>query len=297
MLTAQVKVNAFGKIKICRKSIDAAQTNVHASFSLNNFQLETNVADTFRISNMDGTIEDAEVIEHFKAQTPVGLVTFVTHLADAADGTCRMKKISHFRSGLAITLVPEVVPVDGCIRALESAFSAHSAARVKQRLTEPETLNTEVPTATSIHQKEETMSLEQAILDNTKAVADLTAALLQHIANNPGKAAAPAADATAKAADKPKTKTVKEEVKAPAPKAEEPAAAVLTLEDVKPVAVKLAADKGRDVLVALLQRLGVAGDAPKTSGLKADQYGEFIELAGKIHAGEYDPIASDSDDI
>lgn len=140
------------------------------------------------------------------------------------------------------------------------------------------------------------MSLEQAILDNTKAVADLTAALLQHIANNPGKAAAPAADATAKAADKP-AKAKKEEVKAPPPepKAEEPAA--LTLEDVKPVAVKLAADKGRDVLVALLQRLGVAGDAPKTSGLKADQYGEFIELAGKIHAGEYDPIASDSDDI
>jgi len=250
------------------------------------------MAATFLISNQDGTTERADVIDQFVMLTPAGTVLFVTHLAENADGACQMKKITHYRSGMAIAVVPVVVTVEACIRALEDAFSKHTPAKIKQRLNEPDTINHEVPT----HQpKEETMSLEQVIIENTAAVAELTKALLQHIANNPGKSTDTKTVEGKPAVEKP-AKAKKEEVKAPAveEKKEEPAALSLDT-DVKPVAVDLAAKKGRDTLVALLQRLGCFYG--KTSELKADQYAEFIELAGKVVSGEYDPMAGATDDI
>lgn len=250
----------------------------------------------FLMSNQDGTTERALIIESIRMQTPAGLVDFVTHAMPQAEGACQMKKISHYRSGMAITTVPSVVNVEGCIRALETAFAAHAPAKIKQRLLEPITLNPEVepPEAPpSQPQKENTMSLEQALIENTAAMAALTAALLAKAA--PAAAAPAAAEKQAEPAKEKPAKTKKEEAKAET-KPAEPEVKELTLEDIKPIAVKLAAEKGRDVLTAVLQRLGVPGDSPKTSGLKTSQYAEFIDLANKTLAGEYDPIASDADE-
>jgi hypothetical protein len=261
------------------------------------------VADTFLISNMDGTTESAEIVDRFTMQVAGTRAEFATHVTTDPQNK-GLKKLSHYATGMCLTWVPASADVTQCRILAEEVFSRYSKAKILQRFSEPEQINTAASEVPTHPPKEDDMSLEQAIEKNTAAVAELTAALLQHIANNPGKAAAaaPAAD-TAKAEEKPaakeKVKPPKEEKKAEAPK-EELKPAELNLDtDIKPLAVKLAADKGRDALVALLQRLGVAGDAPKTSGLKATQYGDFIELANKTLAGEYDPMASETaeDDV
>jgi predicted RNA-binding Zn ribbon-like protein len=252
---------------------------------------------------MDGTTESAEIIDRFTMLVAGTRAEFATHITTDPQNK-GLKKLSHFATGMCLTWVPASADVTQCRILAEEVFSRYSKAKILQRFSEPEQINT-AASAVQTHQppKEDDMSLEQAIEKNTAAVAELTAALLQHIANNPGKASTTPAVDTLKAEEKPKAeKTVKapkEEKKVEPPK-EETKPAELSLDtDIKPLAVKLAADKGRDALVALLQRLGVAGDAPKTSGLKPTQYGDFIELANKTLAGEYDPMASETaeDDV
>ncbi len=253
------------------------------------------MADTFLISNTDGTVKLVEIIDRFMMHTVAGMQEFATHrnTGHELDG---LKKITHYRTGMCLTLMPIKADVTQCRLELERTLGMHTRAKIVQRFAEPATLNPAAPEVPT-HQppKEDDMSLEDAIIKNTAAVAELTAALLQHIANNPGKAAAAPADAApAKEKTAPKAKKEEAAPKVEEKKAEEPAA--LNLEtDIKPRAVEVATAKGRDTLVALLQRLGCT--VGKTSELKLEQYAEFMDLAAKTITGEYDPMAGLTDDV
>ena len=258
------------------------------------------MADTFLMCNTDGSTESATVIDRFTMPVHGVPIELVTHASNSHDLN-GLKKITHYRTGLCITLLPIKADIAQCRVEVEHTLKEHNRLKVIQRLTEPPTLNPATSEAPTHPPKEDDMSLEDALNKNSAAVAELTAALLQHIANNPGKGAMPAADA---AKEEPKnekptkaTKAPKEE-KAPAPeiKAEEPA--TLDLEkDIKPLAVKVASEKGRDMLVALLNRMGCK--VGKTSELKTEQYAEFVDLANETIAGKYDPLAggASEDDI
>lgn len=249
------------------------------------------MAETFIISNTDGPNESVEIIERFTMMVAGISTEFATH-ASHPHPLAGLKKISHYRTGMCLTLIPIKADIAQCRMEVERMLARFDRRHVIQRFNEPVTLN---PAASTNPPKEDDMSLEDAINKNTAAVAELTAALLVHIANNPGKSAA-AVD-PAPPADKPKAdKPAKE--KAAAPKEEKPkeeAKAELSLEaDVKPLAIKVSTDKGRDILVALLQRMGCK--VGKTSELAATQYAEFMDLANKVLTGEYNPVASDSAD-
>ena len=251
------------------------------------------MAETFTISNTDTPNTTVEIIERFTLLVAGVQTEFATHAntGHALDG---LKKISHYRSGMCVTLIPIKADIAACRMEVERVLARYDRRHIIQRFNEPITLN---PAASTNPPKEDDMSLEDAIIKNTAAVAELTAALLQHIANNPGKAAAAAADTAS--ADKPKAKekAAAKEEKKPEPekaKAEEKPAALSLETDIKPLAVKVSIDKGRDILVALLQRMGCT--VGKTSELAATQYAEFMDLAGKVLSGEYNPMASEPAD-
>lgn len=103
------------------------------------------------------------------------------------------------------------------------------------------------------------MSLEAAILANTKAVEALTAAML-----GTGTAAIPAGVvAGAKAAATP-----------PAGKTETAPAALDYEKDIKPLALRVAKEKSRDVLIEVLK--GFDG-AAKADQVKAEQWPALVK--------------------
>lgn len=101
------------------------------------------------------------------------------------------------------------------------------------------------------------LSLAQEIRENTKAVRDLTAALLARVA--------------AKAIPEP---VVIEQIEAAPAPADDPVPAAITYDgNVKPIALALA-KKDRAKLVEALTMFGCA----KATELKATEYAEFIEV-------------------
>lgn len=127
------------------------------------------------------------------------------------------------------------------------------------------------------------MSLELAIQENTNALRDLIARLSTTSAtaiNMTGAEYVAKIDATVTdkvEAKKPATTQTAPETKAAttAPAAEspsEPVAAIDYTKDVKPLLLKVSTSKGRDALVALLTKFGVA----KGDQLPADKLGNVI---------------------
>jgi hypothetical protein len=153
------------------------------------------------------------------------------------------------------------------------------------------------------------MSLEQAITDHASALRELAAAIRATIsgAHNISAAIKTVAEASpeqlvAAVDSKAATDKVINDAKKPVDTqtaattakagtaAESPSdAPAPDYEAVKAKALQLSKDKGRDPLIALLQRHGVA----KAPDLKAEQYAAFIADVDAIIAGTYDPSAAE----
>lgn len=141
------------------------------------------------------------------------------------------------------------------------------------------------------------MSLEQAITDHAAALRELAAAIRATVGATHDSTAAAAdkviTDAKASAATKQQATVVTkpaDEVKAAATTATSADAAAPTYDDVKAKVLELSKDKGRDQVVALLQRHGVA----KAPDLKPEQYAAVITDVEAILAGTLDVIAGEA---
>lgn len=149
------------------------------------------------------------------------------------------------------------------------------------------------------------MSLEQAITDHASALRELAAAIRSTIAGAHdigtatdkviAEAKKPAASASSASGAKPETTEKKAAAPAAKPEAkakveaEEEEQAEVSYEDVKAKILPLAQSKGRDTVVALLQRHGVS----KAPDLKPAQWAAVIADIDAIEAGTYDPEASE----
>lgn len=100
----------------------------------------------------------------------------------------------------------------------------------------------------------------------------------------------PAAKKEAAPAAKKPEETTTEAKPVDGPVSSEPAAAI-DYDQVKAKVLALAQSKGRDPLVALLQRHGAA----KAPDLKPVQYAAFLADIDAINAGTYDPIAAETE--
>lgn len=109
------------------------------------------------------------------------------------------------------------------------------------------------------------MSLEKALEANTAALLALTAALSANAAIS--KAAAPASPAA----------TTTPPAAAPAAAKPAPSAALDYEKDVKPLALRVAKEKTRDGLLAVLGQFNIA----QANLLKPEQYGAFIAACNK----------------
>lgn len=148
------------------------------------------------------------------------------------------------------------------------------------------------------------MSLEQAITDHAAALRELAAAIRATAGAAHDSTAAAAdkviTDAKASAATKQQVTVVTkpaEEVKSAAAStatttatATAAEAAAPTYDDVKTKVLELSKDKGRDQVVALLQRHGVA----KAPDLKPEQYAAVIADVVAILDGTLDIIAGEA---
>lgn len=117
------------------------------------------------------------------------------------------------------------------------------------------------------------MSLEDSIKELNGNIVELIATLKSGDPGAAAPAAAPAAPAAAKPAGRPS-------------KAKGP-----TYEDAKKKALEVNQTKGRDTLVATLQRMGVA----KVQDLGEENYAPFIELCDQVLKG-LDPSAGEQQD-
>lgn len=144
------------------------------------------------------------------------------------------------------------------------------------------------------------MSLEQAITDHASALRELAAAIRGTISTANGITAATDQVIGAAKSAAAATTTTKEatsttqvaETKKPAEQPKPEAAAGAPAPDYEAVKAKVLAvskDKGRDQVVALLQRHGV----DKAPELKPEQYAAVIADADAIMAGTFDAIAGE----
>lgn len=139
------------------------------------------------------------------------------------------------------------------------------------------------------------MSLEQAITDHASALRELAAAIRAKVGAHDTTAAAAEkviSDAKKPTAAKtdvagPKQQTTVATAPTETKQAEQQAP---TYDDVKAKVLTLSKDKGRDQVVAILQRYGVA----KAPDLKPEQYADIIADIDAIIAGTYDPEAAET---
>lgn len=173
-------------------------------------------------------------------------------------------------------------------------------------------------TTTTHKLKDHTMSLEQAITDHAGALRELAAAIRSTLpsigsrsaeldaatdkviadAKKPAAATASspsgaerqttALKASAQGGEEKKPDAAKEPTGSK-PEAGPASSDAPTYDDVKTKVLALAQAKGRDTVLALLQRHGVA----KAPDLKEGQWARVIEDADAIMAGTYDPAASE----
>lgn len=145
------------------------------------------------------------------------------------------------------------------------------------------------------------MSLEQAITDHAGALRELAAAIRStisgaaEIGQATDKVIADAKKSTAAAASsasgaKPETTVKKDAAPAKVEEAKQDTAKpeAIEYEAVKAKVLALAQTKGRDTLVALLQRYGVT----KAPDLKPMQYADFVKDIDSIEAGTYEREAA-----
>jgi hypothetical protein len=142
------------------------------------------------------------------------------------------------------------------------------------------------------------MSLEQAITDHAAALRELAAAIRATVGAHDTTAAAAAhqvindAKAQATTATKPQAAVVTKdvaEVKTAATEEKKHEQPAPTYDTVKTKVLELSKEKGRDQVVALLQRHGVA----KAPDLKAEQYAAVIADVAAILAGDLDVTAGE----
>lgn len=128
------------------------------------------------------------------------------------------------------------------------------------------------------------MSIETLLADNTAAIRELIATIKAQAYAEASQPATKAAPAKAEPKPKPETKPT------PAPAVEDtPEAAatpadpetLVSLDEVKAAVLKLAATKGRDAAVGVLQSFGAA----KAPELKPEQYAPALDALNKAMAG------------
>lgn len=129
------------------------------------------------------------------------------------------------------------------------------------------------------------MSIETLLADNTAAIRELIATIK---AQTYAEVSQPATTkpATAKAEPKPKaeTKPAPEPVVVDTPEAHATPAdpeTLVSIDEVKVAVLKLAATKGRDAAVAVLQSFGAA----KAPELKPEQYARVLEALNNAMVG------------
>lgn len=132
------------------------------------------------------------------------------------------------------------------------------------------------------------MSIETLLADNTAALRELIATIKAQAYAEVSQPAAPKADHLP-AAEKPKPQAAKP-APAPAPVVEDTPEAhatpadpetLVTIDEVKAAVLKLAATKGREAAVAVLQSFGAA----KAPELKPEQYGAVLDALNAKMAG------------
>lgn len=130
------------------------------------------------------------------------------------------------------------------------------------------------------------MSIETLLADNTAAIRELIATIK---AQAYAEASQPAAPKAPPVAAKPEPKAAKP-TPAPAPVVEDTPEAhatpadpetLVTIDEVKAAVLKLAATKGREAAVAVLQSFGAA----KAPELKPEQYGDVLAALNAKMAG------------
>lgn len=137
------------------------------------------------------------------------------------------------------------------------------------------------------------MSIETLLADNTAAIRELIATIKAQAYAEASQPAARKADHLA-VAEKPKAKPEPKATPAPAPTSEPvvedtPEAAatpadpetLVSLDEVKAAVLKLAATKGRDAAVGVLQSFGAA----KAPELTPEQYAPALDALNKAMAG------------
>jgi hypothetical protein len=127
----------------------------------------------------------------------------------------------------------------------------------------PEQIAQAAQVKTESPKKEATTAKKQEVAAPTQPTAE---AVVADAPSNKAEDSAPTGDA--KTADKQQTKTT------------EAASSEVTKEDAKTVALRLAKNKGRDALVALLSDFGAAN----LDGVKPEQFAEFVAKAKELGA-------------
>ena len=129
------------------------------------------------------------------------------------------------------------------------------------------------------------MSIETLLADNTAAIRELIATIkAQTYAEVSQPATTKVAPAKAEPKPKAETKPAPESVVVDTPEAHATPAdpeTLVSLDEVKAAVLKLAATKGRDAAVAVLQSFGVA----KAPELKPEQYAPALDALTKAMGG------------
>lgn len=131
------------------------------------------------------------------------------------------------------------------------------------------------------------MSLEDALKENTAALAKLTAVLEAGVAAESGAAAASTSGKRGRPA--------KAEAEAPAPtttKPDKPKPAGPTYDDVKDAILKVNSEKGRDEATAVLARFGVA----RATELKEGAWPDVIKMCQEVLSGRASAQDGDTED-
>lgn len=131
------------------------------------------------------------------------------------------------------------------------------------------------------------MSIETLLADNTAAIRELIATIK---AQAYAEASQPATTKPAPAKAEPKPKVEPKPAPAPEPAVEDTPEAhatpadpetLVTLDEIKAAVLKLAATKGRDAAVGVLQSFGAA----KAPELKPEQYGDALTALNDAMVG------------
>jgi len=171
------------------------------------------------------------------------------------------------------------VTIEATLAALIAAIEANTAALKAGATATPAAA---APNAAPKPRKAKAEPVAVEAIDGPKPVDEILAGALEAVAPLPAAAPAPAPAPAAALAPVAVIPT-------PAPAAEPAtvvdmldAAAPATYDDAKTVMLRLSQEKGRQAVVDVLARFGVAG----LSAAKPEQFGGIVELANRVLSGE-----------